>query len=325
MRFQLYCIIVISFIILPFNIAAGEIVDKVVAVVNDDIITLSELNEEGEAMYRRIHEQVPSGQVEETMRQAQKQILSELIDQLLISQRAAQRNIDVDETEIDAAIDRILMRNNTSVEQFREELAKMGTNEKNYRKKLRNQILRSKLISYEIRSKIVITDRQIQEFYHKKYSNIMTEEGYHLLQFGCSWGENGRSGSPEEAHMRAIQLRDMVLGGSNFNDLAKEYSDLPSAGDGGDIGFFAKEELADYMWEAIQGLHPGDISNIILTPSGYQFFKLISSKQGNVVTQAPLESVSEEIRAQLYEQELEEKFDSWVKQLRQHSYVEELL
>jgi peptidyl-prolyl cis-trans isomerase SurA len=217
------------------------------------------------------------------------------------------------------------MKNNTSVEQFREELARIGTNEKSYRNKIRNQILRSKLISYEIRSKIVITDRQIQEYYHQKYSNINTEDGYHLLQFGCSWGENSRSGSPEEAHMRAIQLRDMVLGGANFSDLAKEYSDLPSANDGGDIGVFAKTELADYMWEAIQGLNPGDVSNIIRTPSGYQFFKLVSSKQGNIVSQAPLESVSEEIRGQLYDQELEEKFNNWVKQLRQHSYVEELL
>ncbi|MBC8317976.1 MAG: SurA N-terminal domain-containing protein [Desulfobulbaceae bacterium] len=325
MRIPLYLFILVSLLILPFRADAGEIIDRVVAVVNDDIIALSELNEEGAAMYRRIHQEVPADQAEDAVKEVQKQILSELIDQLLISQRAAQRGINVDDTEIDAAVDRILSRNDTSVEQFREELEKMGSNEKSYRNKLRNQILRSKLISYEIRSKIVITDRQIQEFYQRQLSDIKTDEGYHLLQFGCNWGEDSRSGSPEEAHMRAIQLRDMVLAGSNFNDLAKEYSDLPSSADGGDIGVFAKDELADYMWEAIQGLNPGDISNIIRTPSGYQFFKLISSKQGNIVTQAPLASVKDEIRTQLYDQELEEKFNNWVKQLRQHSYVEELL
>lgn len=325
MRFSLYLIIFFSIFIFSNTAYTGDVVDRIVAVVNDDAITLSEVNEEGEGMFRRIHNEAPPDQVGAAIKQAQKQILSGLIDQLLISQRAEQRNVEVGTSEIDAALDNILTRNNTTVEQFHDELAKIGTNEKSYRKSLRNQILRSKLISYEIRSKIVITDYQIQDYYQKSYSSMKTDEGYHLLQFGCGWAEKGRSGSSEEAHMRIIQLRDMVLNGSNFNELAKEYSDLPSAADGGDIGVFANEELADYMWDAIKNLKPGEISDIILTPSGFQFFKLLSSKKGNVLTQAPLESVSEEIRAKLYDRELEKKFDNWVKQLREHSYVEELL
>jgi peptidyl-prolyl cis-trans isomerase SurA len=325
MRFSLYLIILFSLFIFSNTVYAGDVIDRIVAVVNDDAITLSEINEEGEGMFRRIQNEVPTDQIDEATEQAQKQILSGLIDQLLISQRAEQRNVEVGPSEIDAAIDNILTRNNTTVEQFRVELARMGTNEKNYRKSLRNQILRSKLISYEIRSKIVITDHQIQDYYQKSYRSMKTNEGYHLLQFGCGWAEKGRSGSSEEAHMRAIQLRDMILNGSNFNELAKEYSDLPSGPDGGDIGVFAEDELADYMWNAIKNLMPGETSEIILTPSGFQFFKLLSSKKGNVVTQAPIESVSEEIRAKLYDQELEKKFDNWVKQLRDHSYVEELL
>jgi peptidyl-prolyl cis-trans isomerase SurA len=325
MRFSCYLIIFSSLFIFSNTAYTGNVVDRIVAVVNDDVITLSEVNEEGEGMFRRIQKEAPPEQVDEARKQAKKQILSGLIDQLLISQRAKQRSVEVGPSEIDAAIDNILTRNNTTVEQFRHELEKMGTNEKSYRKNLRNQILRSKLISYEIRSKIVITDHQIQDYYQKSYSSMKTDEGYHLLQFGSGWAEKGRSGSSEEAHMRTIQLRDMVLNGSNFNELAKEYSDLPSGADGGDIGVFAKDELADYMWDAIKTLHPGETSDIILTPSGYQFFKLLSSKKGNVVTQAPLESVSEEIRAKLYDQELEKKFDNWVKQLREHSYVEELL
>lgn len=325
MRFSLYFIVFFSIFIFPNNGYSGDVVDRIAAVVNDDAITLSEINEEGEPMYQRIRNEVPSDQVDDTLKKAQQKILSGLIDQLLISQRAEQRNIEIDPSEIDAAIDNILTRNNSTIEQFHAELAKMGSNEKIYRKNLKNQILRSRLISYEIRSKIVITDQQILDYYQKSYGSIKIAEGFHLLQFGCGWGENGRSGSSEEANMRAIQLRDMVLNGSNFSELSKEYSDLPSAADGGDIGVFSKEELADYMWEAIKDLKPGETSELILTPSGFQFFKLLSSKKGNVLTQAPFESVSEEIRTKLYEEELGKKFDNWVKQLREHSYVEELL
>jgi len=108
-------------------------------------------------------------------------------------------------------------------------------------------------------------------------------------------------------------------------DIKEEYSDLPSASDGGDIGVFAEEELAPYMWEAIKNLKPGEVSEVIATPAGFQFFKLLSSKHGNVIIQAPLDSVREEIRTQLYDEELEEKFNEWVKQLREQAYIEELL
>ena len=325
MRLLLYILLLNCTVIFPYTVQAGQVVDRVVAVVNEDVITLSEVNEEGEPVFRRIYDQLPADQSEDAIKTAQKEILSKLIDRLLISQRGRERHIEVSDAEVDAAIERILIKNDITLEQLKSDLAQAGTNETNYRNTIRNQILRSKLVSYEIHSKIVITDNQIQEYYNKRYSNIKSEDGYHLLQFGFMWGKKGRSSTPEEAKARAQQIHDMVVSGENFKNLAKEYSDLPSSSDGGDIGVFSKEELAPYMWEAIQHLKPGEISEVIATPSAYQFFKLQSSKRGNVIVQAPLESVREEIRTQLYDQELEDKFDIWVKQLREQSYIEELL
>ena len=325
MRLFLYIFLLHCFFIIPSTSYAGKVIDRIVAKVNNDVITLSEVNEEGEPIYRRIHEQLPPEQIEEALKRAQKEILANLIDRLLITQRGEERNVEVDDTEVDAFLERILTKNNTSLEKFRAELEKIGTNETAYRNTIRSQILRSKLVNYEIHSKIVITDSQIQEYYDKRYSDIRSDDGYHLLQFGCMWGEKGRSSSPDEAQARATQLREMIVSGENFKDLAKEYSDLPSASDGGDIGVFAEEELAPYMWEAIKNLKPGEVSEVIATPAGFQFFKLLSSKHGNVIIQAPLDSVREEIRTQLYDEELEEKFNEWVKQLREQAYIEELL
>ncbi|MBI5558103.1 MAG: SurA N-terminal domain-containing protein [Deltaproteobacteria bacterium] len=305
---------------------AGEIVDRVVAVINEDVITLSELEAEAMPAYEKIRQEAPSSQVDEAMKNAQRDILRGMIDHKLLIQRAAKRNIEVSSAEIEGAINRILEQNSITVEQFRQQLASMGLAEEKYRESLRDQILRSKLIGYEIRSKVVITNEQIDAYYRDHYSKNNNPEGYHILQFGSGWNDNGgRSASREEAQKRAEQLREMVRAGENFKDIAKNHSDLPSAVDGGDIGTFTKAELADYMWLAIRDLRPGEVSNIIETPSGFQFFRLLSSSSDGVITQAPLENVREEIRATLYDQELKRKFELWVKELRENSYIEELL
>lgn len=304
---------------------AAELVDRVVAVVNDDIITFSELEEEAAPTFEKIRAEAPPAHVDDAIQKARKEILRNMIDHKLLLQRAAKRKIEVSDADIDAAMQRIMEQNSLTEEQFRDQLATMGVSEEKYRASLRDQILRSRLLSYEIRSKVVITNEQVEAYYRDKYMQNNSPEGYHILQFGSGWEDTGRSASKEEAQKRAEQLREMVLAGENFNEIAKNYSDLPSGVDGGDIGTFKKNELADYMWQSIKDLHPGEVSPVVETPSGFQFFKLLSRSSDGVIAQAPLENVKDEIRATLYDQELKKKFEYWVKELRENSYVKELL
>ena len=304
---------------------AAELVDRVVAVVNDDIITFSELEEEAAPTFEKIRAEAPPAHVDDAIQKARKEILRNMIDHKLLLQRAAKRKIEVSDADIDAAMQRIMEQNSLTEEQFRDQLATMGVSEEKYRASLRDQILRSRLLSYEIRSKVVITNEQVEAYYRDKYMQNNSPEGFHILQFGSGWEDTGRSASKEEAQKRAEQLREMVLAGENFNEIAKNYSDLPSGVDGGDIGTFKKNELADYMWQSIKDLHPGEVSPVVETPSGFQFFKLLSRSSDGVIAQAPLENVKDEIRATLYDQELKKKFEYWVKELRENSYVKELL
>jgi peptidyl-prolyl cis-trans isomerase SurA len=325
-RLTTFCFFLIANLVLASVALAGELVDRVVAVVNDDVITLSELEEEAAPTFEKIRSEAPPAQVDDAIQKARREILRNMIDHKLLLQRADKRQIKVSDAEIDAAIDRIMEQNSLTVEQFRQQLTTMGVSEEKYRASLRDQILRSRLLSYEIRSKVVITNEQIGAYYRDKYMQRNSpEEGYHILQFGSGWEDKGRSASKEEALKRAEQLREMILAGENFTEIAKNYSDLPSGVDGGDIGAFRKDELADYMWQSIKDLHPGEVSPIIETPSGFQFFKLLSKSSDGVIAQASLENVKEEIRATLYDQELKKKFEYWVKELRENSYVKELL
>ncbi len=307
------------------SVGHAKVIDRVVAVVNEDLITLSELNEEGEHFFKKIRAEAPADQLEDALHHARKQVLNSIIDRKLLLQRAEKRGITLSPEEIDMQYYGIMEKNNLTPDQFSAELAKIGSSPETYKQSLKAQIIRQRLISYEIRSKVVITNEDIEKYYREEYGLENKEDGLHIKQIGVLWGAKGRAKDKQDARLKAEQLRGMIMAGENFADIATEYSDLPSARDGGDIGVFAEDELSAPMRQGLAGLRPGEVSLVLETPSGFQFFKLLSARQGNVISQAPLELVREEIRATLHDRQMKEKFDKWVVKLREHSYVEEQL
>ncbi len=304
-------------------VARAEMVDRIIAIVNDDVITFSDLNREGAALFRRITQEAPPEQVEPTLLKAREEILSSLIDKLIVAQRAKKMGISVGNPEVDSAIKNIIERNKTTPEKFWQQLALMGTNEQDYRELNRSQILQEKLIDYEIRSRVVVNEERIHEYYEKNYAQKMKEDAYHVLQMGFVWKDDSQA-AKDDARRRAEEARQQALAGQDFRTLARQSSDLPSAKDGGDIGVFKKSEMAAYMKASILGLQVGQISAIQETPAGYQFFKLLSDK-GDVGFQASYETVKEQIRQRLYEETLNSQFQKWVKELRDQAYIKKIL
>jgi len=320
--------------LLFFLVAAhsfGEhLIDRVVAVVNNDVITLSELDRTGREYFARVKDKAPETEMDRALEKAREEVLSSLIDKTIVRQQAEHLSITVTEEEIDTAVDQIMARNNATIEDFRRELASMNIPEQEYRDNIRDQILQSKLINYEVRSRIVIIEDDIKEYYQKEYTQEKGESGYHILQMGFTWRntvtlEEAGFDTKEEAREKAEEIRKRVLDGESFKELAQSYSNLPSAADGGDIGLFTKEEMSEDMKDVILKMQPGEISAIIETGRAFQFFKLLSVRDGDIVVKAPYESVREEIRDILYRQEMEEQYKNWVKSLREESYIKILL
>jgi peptidyl-prolyl cis-trans isomerase SurA len=181
-----------------------------------------------------------------------------------------------------------------------------------------------------VRSRIVIIEDDIKAYYEKEYILGKGENGYYILQMGFNWRNPGTlevtgSDSKEEVLKKAEEVREMVLAGESFRELAKTFSTLPSAADGGDIGLIKKDEMAAYMKDTILPMQPGEISQIIETGTTFQFFKLLSVTDGDVVIKVPFESVKDEIRDILYNREMEEQYNVWVESLREKAYVKILL
>jgi peptidyl-prolyl cis-trans isomerase SurA len=319
--------ILIIGLLFPVYLSA-EVVDKVVAVVNNEVITLSELEEETSGLLRSMTENNPQRPILEALEEARQVALNGMIERRLIQQKAKKYNVTVTEEDIDIAYENIRKGMSLDPPEFIEKLGKSGLTVESYRDKLKSQILQSRLLSYDVRSKIVVTEEMIVDYYNENYISKVDKGSYYLLQIGCSWSEKD---DPEELRLEKQQTRlrierifNLAQKGQDFRVLAEKFSELPSASDGGDIGVFTLDEMARVMRDAVSSLQPGEVSEIIETPAGYQFFKLLSGEENATVVTATFEAVKEEIREKIYEEKLKAAYAEWVKKLKEDAYIQRL-
>ncbi len=311
------------------SVGAAELVDKVLAVVNDEVITLSEVEEEATRIYQAMGREVSGSTLTNVMAEAREAALNGLIDRRLINQRAKLTNTTVADEELAAAYDSTRSRMALDPAEFRKKLERSGMTEETLKKQLRDQVLQSKLISYDVRSKIVITDEMIRDYYNQRYTAKAEKGSFYLLQMGFQWnpeinGPEKKQEEKAETRKRAERALDLVNKGQDFKDIAKKFSDLPSAGEGGDLGILHLDDMAPAMRTALAPLQPGEMSKIIETSDSYQFFKLHSAKDEAASTSSSYEKVKEEIREKLYEEKLKAAYAEWVKKLKESAYIQKL-
>lgn len=310
----------------PFYLFA-EIVDKVIAVVNEEVITLSELETETAMLLRSLTKDNPEQEpVQQALEKARERALQSMIEQRLIQQKAERFNVHVSEKEIDIAYNK--MRNDMSLSPigFREKLGESGLTEESYRDRLKAQILQSRLLSLDVRSKIVVTEEMIAAHYNEHYTAKVDQGSYYLLQIGCTLEATSDAANLEAAkektRIKTERIRKLALTGKDFKMLAEKFSELPSAADGGDIGIFSLDEMAPAMRAAVENLKPGTISEVIETADGCQFFKLLSADEDSTVATAAFDAVKEEIRAKIYDEKLKLAYSEWVKKLKEQAYIQ---
>lgn len=311
-------------LIITFTPAArAEVADRIVAVVNDEIITLSELNEEGAPYFQELIKKAPSEQLQAEMEKLKQEILSHLIDLRLIEQQAAKLEIKISDEEINQTIDTMLAENHATKEDMQKDLASKGLSTEQYKKQLKSQMLQSRLISREIRSKVVITDDKVNQYYKENYAtqSSAASGGYHLLQMGFLWGAESKQKTAAAARQVAENAKQQLQAGQTFAEVAAALSDLPSKEDGGDIGVFQKNELAPQMQEVVFALKPGATSDIIETTNGFHILKLISVQDGDQLSGPPLVEVKKEIEAKLYKVESEQHYKKWIAELRAQAFI----
>lgn len=298
----------------------GTLVDRIVAEVNDDIITLYELNRRAAPFIKRVEAMArPLEEERRMIYDLREKVLDQMIDERLTDQEIRRYNIQVGEETVDRTIEEMKKNAHMTDEQLRDRLGKEGLTMSEYREQLKNQILRARLVNREVKSKIVITDEDIRAYYEKNRNRYVGEEGrVHLRQIIMTVPPLAGDGEKRAMREKLTQIRRQVMEGASFEALAREHSQSPLANEGGDLGTFAMNRLAPDVLSALKGLKAGEVTDIVENDRGMQLFYVEALEEG---PGTPLEAVSAEIESKLYDEVVNQKFTNWLQNLRQRSHI----
>ena len=318
--FGVILVLCLAAIALPVRVAASaEVVDRIVAVVNNDIIRLVELNKAVSRFEDQIRSKgYPIDNENEEIYKIRMEVLDNLIDEKLADQEIRTSGIFADESDIDNAIEQVKAMNYYSDEDLRKALAASNVSMGEYRDEIKRQILRNKLVNIKIKSKIIITETDIKNYYEDHPDKYASKKKYMLRNIMMSYPIAIDIQARQTVYSRMEAVYKQLNEGALFTEIAQKDSEAMNASDGGRLGLFSIDELAENIAEAIKELKPGEISPIVETDQGYQIFYVEKIEDTGGRT---LSEVTDEIRKSLYEQSVNEKFQSWIEHLREDAHI----
>ena len=293
--------------------------DSIAVVVNNDVITLSELNEEVGGLFKRIGN--PSDAEKETLLpEVRKTAMNKLIDDLLIGQEAAKMNIIIPAENVDATIQGMLQERKIPMEAFAATLTKDGGTMAEYREEVKQYLTRMKLISREIRPKISVNEEEIGEYYSEHRDLYEGKEAVRLSQILFILPEGASAANRKEIGAQAEAVFARLQNGESFELLASQYNSDPAVrASGGDLGFVERGMLRDALNEAAFILPPGQTSGVIETPVGFHIIK-VTEKRGAGIK--PIGEVRAEVEEKIAAKKTEAKYLEWIGTLRQKAHIE---
>lgn len=297
----------------------AELVDRIVAIVNDDIILLSDY-EQFIAPYREKlkMEGYSDAQLRIILADQQPTILDQMIEEKLTQQQAKRDGITVSDEEVDSSIKRFEQINSVSDDEMRRRLKMDGLTFDAFRNQVKEQLLQSKIVNREVKSKIVVTDDEVKRYYEENKTQYIGKTKYHLRHILMKVPPH----SPDvrsRVYQQMQQIYERLKKGEKFTELAKVYSQSSTAEEGGDLGFFESRLLAEPVREALEGLTSGQYTPVIETEQGYQIFYIEELVDTGGKT---LEEATPEIQDKLYSELVDQKFKAWFKDLRQKAHIQ---
>lgn len=259
---------------------AIQLVDQIVAIVNDEIITRSEL----EQRYQTAIKQLRRQNIQQPPRNLlEKQTLERMITERALLQHAKSSGIRVDPAQIERAVQRIATQNNLSVEEMKAALARDGVSYERFRENIGNEILISRARERQVESRLNVSDAEIDS-YLQSQSGLGQDEEFNLSHILISVQENA---SPEQIQVRrnrAQEILNELAKGANFAQLSATYSDAPNALDGGNLGWKNAGQVPSLFLDALRNLKPGEVSELIKSSNGFHVVKLNEKRGKDVAT-----------------------------------------
>lgn len=286
----------------------SAVVDRVVAVVNGEIITLSDVERE-EALRKT------------EGKRDQRQLLEEMIDRKLQMSAAKRTGMDVTDKELSDAISEIMKRNSMDEKQFSAALAKEGITLEQYRNELREQMTLSRTFNKFVRSGVTVNEDEARDYYDRNRQSYSLPEEIRARRIFFSLPDKATPAQTAAVKEKAVSALARARSGEDFIRLVRELSEGLDAASGGDLGFVQRDEAVQEIQDATNNLKPGDIAGPVLFAGGFNVIKLEEVRR----PVKPFEKVKDEISKMLYEQKMENTYRTWLQSLRSDSNIENKL
>jgi peptidyl-prolyl cis-trans isomerase SurA len=290
----------------PAWASSGEVIDRIVAVVNGEIITLYEVDERAKPLISRAGGTEP--ELRALLDQARKSVLEAMIDDMLITQEAERLGISVSDVEVQAQVRQIMERNNLTDEQFERSLILQGITRAEYEKLLKEDIVKQRILGAMVRRKVVVTEQEIKEYYESHPDEFGRNRKVRLKLIVLPHG------------LDAEELHGQISSGRiSFDEAARKYSIGPGAQQGGDLGEVEWTDISDEWRSILEGMGPGEMSPPLTLDQRTIILQLDAKQSGE---RAELDEVRALISERLYRPKLEERFMEYITTLRGRAVVD---
>jgi parvulin-like peptidyl-prolyl isomerase len=290
----------------PIRPALGaKLEDRIVAIVNSDLIMLSEVKRELAPERARLEKQYRGEDLSRRLQMAEAMALTAMIERRLQLQEAKAKSVEVGEQEVKQAVKQLIQQGE-----------KIDEKDPASMKSVRDQLTLLRVVDREVRSGVMVADPEMKRYYQEHRDRFALPEEYTLSQILIKPRSSDDVG---DAKAKAGDVMTQLKQGSSFEDLALQYSDGPTASRGGRLGLVRQGELLPAIERGVANLVPGGISDVIEGPEGLHIVRLDDKKPKQF---RPYEEVRQEIQALVFQQKSEDMFQSWLADLKNKAYIE---
>ncbi len=313
-------IFLFGFILVLAASAGAEVVDRIIAVVGDEAITERELDLAYDNDLLGVMAPDPvTG--EKRAEVSHEEYLDLLIEKKVIEQEVKRQGIKVDTFEVEKAIDRKQETLGLDDEEFARALASQGISLDSYREQVKEQLITYRLISQEVRGEIEVTDEEVISFYNQHPDLFVEPDKFTLRHIFIAFKpEDDPAGAGAAAELE--QIRQKILLGADFAEMALLYSQSPTAPQGGDLGEFTLAELLPEFKDKVKGLGEGQMTPVFIQGNGAHLILVEKITKGGP---KDLEDVRKTITDVLYQRETMERYDLWLNRLKARAHIENRL
>jgi peptidyl-prolyl cis-trans isomerase SurA len=297
--------------------SSQAVVDRIVAIVNQEVITLSEVEKWASPLKENIQTE-DRLEKREQVHEIHRKVLEKLIEEKLIDQEVKKSGVKVTGKEIEGALEEVKRRNAVTQEDLEKALAKEGLTLEAYKKEIEKSIQRMKVINWAVKVEAQAGEKELREFHKKNIDRYRTNESYRPGQIVFLVPEEARPEEIREIRKKCQKVLERIKGGEDFGEMALLYSQDISAKDRGDLGYFKKGELLPEIEKEALRLQVGEVGEIIRTHFGFHITKLLDRRGGT----SSFEEVKEKVKADYYESEREKAYRQFLSTLKENSIIE---